>query len=336
MEHYEINFHYQNLFMTSKHLDFYTDSSLINPTKNTTSMGFAVIQSSSAAPYIEFAAHIKRWLSSYRAELAAILVALIISLMNSTIIIFTDNSNNFLWNIIMDIIDTNLLNINFVKIQAHSGNQYNNLIDKLAKDFNNLNTLPLNFNFDHISTIKYAPKWNSIFIETNLRKFITSISRNRGFKYFLSLYRNCKYIQDIDWITTFFSLNDEESITETSFYANDDVLSAYITPSKPLISTGLISQALLFVSDLSSHNVAAQNLESSISYNDNNEILEEEMLDQDQQPNQEYLPEPIIIPQQIEIALKAKYILGRSLPKKVEKIKTTFLKTLKQCLYVTE
>ncbi|RIA86228.1 hypothetical protein C1645_829611 [Glomus cerebriforme] len=126
---------------------------------------------------------------------------------------------------------------------------------------------------------------------------------------------------------------------------DDDVLSAYITPSNPLTSPSLNSQAPPFDLNLSSHDVAAQNSESSISYNDNNEIPEEEMLDQDQQPNQEYLPEPIIIPQQIEIALEAKYIPGRSPPKKVEKIKTTFStygnlnsvrrKALKQCLYVT-
>ncbi|RIA86230.1 hypothetical protein C1645_829613 [Glomus cerebriforme] len=125
--------HYQNLFESSTNLEFYTDGSLIDPAMNTMSMGFALIQSSSVGPYMEFAARIERWPSSYRAELAAILVALIISPMNSTITIFTDSkssidhffylqqqqlplsprnlfkedSNNYLWTIIMDIIEIN-------------------------------------------------------------------------------------------------------------------------------------------------------------------------------------------------------------------------------------
>ncbi|RIA91642.1 hypothetical protein C1645_821726 [Glomus cerebriforme] len=174
------------------------------------------------------------------------LVALIISPINSTVTIFTDSkssidhfsylqrqqlplsprntfkeaSNNILWNIIMDIVEFNSLKVNFVKIQAHSGIQYNETVDKLAKEFNNLNTLPLNFNIDQITTIKYVPKWNNIIIENNLRKFITSISRNRGFELFLNLFRNRKYVNDIDWIAIFFALNDEESTTETSFYAS--------------------------------------------------------------------------------------------------------------------
>ncbi|RIA98310.1 hypothetical protein C1645_812862 [Glomus cerebriforme] len=86
--------HYQNIFESSTNLEFYTDGSLIDPAMNTMSMGFALIQSSSAAPYIEFAARIERWPSSYRAELAAILVALIISPMNSTITIFTDSKSS--------------------------------------------------------------------------------------------------------------------------------------------------------------------------------------------------------------------------------------------------
>ncbi|RIA98313.1 hypothetical protein C1645_812866 [Glomus cerebriforme] len=146
--------HYQNIFESSTNLEFYTDGSLIDPAMNTMSMGFALIQSSSAAPYIEFAARIERWPSSYRAELAAILVALIISPMNSTITIFTDSkssidhffylqqqqlplsprnlfkedSNNYLWTIIMDIIEINSIIVKFFKIQSHSGNHYNDLI----------------------------------------------------------------------------------------------------------------------------------------------------------------------------------------------------------------
>jgi ribonuclease HI len=210
-------------------------------------MAFALLQTNSSSPFVQFKANIERWCSSNRAELAAILMALLISPSNSTINIFTDcksvidhystlishsvisprlifkgSTNNLLWSMIMDIVTINSLNVTFHKIKAHSGDYYNDFVDNLARTSHSYNNLSISFLPSHISTIRYFPLWNNIIIEPNLRHFITDISRDIGFEKFLQLRRNTNLVNlDVDWGTTFFILNNEEDATSTSFFASN-------------------------------------------------------------------------------------------------------------------
>ncbi|RIA86480.1 hypothetical protein C1645_829202 [Glomus cerebriforme] len=185
-------------------------------------MSLALIQIHINVPYFEFSARIEHWPSSCHVEIAVIFIALIISPKNSNVTIFTDkNSNNLLWNLVINVVMFSSLNVNFIKVQAHSNNHFNTKVDQLAKSVNHINTLPLTFNYNFLPGINYLPLWKNIPIESNLRKFITTVARNCGFEKFIGLYRNKKYSSDVDWQLTFFSLNYEENTIETLFFTSN-------------------------------------------------------------------------------------------------------------------
>src|SRR6266498_3896845 len=227
-------------------LDFYTDGSVIDIGSERCSMAFALIQTNINSPLIKFSATIEKWCSSVCAELAAVLVALLISPLQSSINIYTDcksvidhhnnlssssfnfstrnffkeSTNNLIWFMIKDIIYHKSITLFFHKVKSHSGDLNNELVDKLACSSHGYNSLSLNLNPLNFTSITYFPCWKNILIENNLRHFISDVSRNIGFEKFLQLRRNSKYVNlDIDWGTTFFILNDEESTTQTSFFA---------------------------------------------------------------------------------------------------------------------
>jgi hypothetical protein len=63
-----------------------------------------------------------------------------------------------------------------------------------------------------------VPKWNNIYIEQNLRKFISLTSKVKGFEKFFNLNRNEKYRNlDVDWTTTFQLLHTDIESTSTDF-----------------------------------------------------------------------------------------------------------------------
>src|SRR4051812_9510801 len=183
----------QTQLSNSSLLDFYTDGSVTDIGTEQASMAFALLQTNSSSPFVQFKANIEQWCSSNCAELAAILLALLISPSNSTINIFPDcksvidyyttlisrsfisprsifkgSTNNLLWSMIMDTITINSLNITFHKIKAHSGDYYNDLVDNLARTLHSYNSLSISFLPSNISTLRYFPLWNNIIIEPNL------------------------------------------------------------------------------------------------------------------------------------------------------------------------
>jgi hypothetical protein len=122
----------------------------------------------------------------------------------------------------MNLIFKKNISLTLNKVKAHSGNFNNELVDHMAKSAHSNNTLyPLVF-LPRFQQIIHFPCWKGQYIEMNLRKFITSISRNRGFEEFINLYRNRKYKDfSISWEATFYGISDEEDQSETSFYASN-------------------------------------------------------------------------------------------------------------------
>src|SRR6266498_769996 len=140
-------------------LDFYTDGSVIDIGSERCSMAFALIQTNINSPLIKFSATIEKWCSSVRTELAAVLVALLISPSHSSINIYTDcksvidhyntlssstfnfsirnffkeSTNNLIWFMIKNIIHHKSITLFFHKVKAHSGDLNNELVDKLAR-----------------------------------------------------------------------------------------------------------------------------------------------------------------------------------------------------------
>jgi hypothetical protein len=131
--------------------------------------------------------------------------------------LFKEN-NNLSWEIIREIININNLDLQLIKVKAHSDNVNNNMVDKLARDahYNNIPLLQLKSN--SLDLVNAYPLWNGIRIENGLRAFITKLSRVFGFERWINLNRNRKYqFIDIDWKATFNLLNDVNITYETNY-----------------------------------------------------------------------------------------------------------------------
>jgi hypothetical protein len=62
------------------------------------------------------------------------------------------------------------------------------------------------------------PRWNNVIIQHNLRKFISLLTKVKGFEEFFNLGRNTKYrALDTNWEFTFEALNADIISTETDF-----------------------------------------------------------------------------------------------------------------------
>uniref|UniRef100_U9UAV0 ribonuclease H n=2 Tax=Rhizophagus irregularis (strain DAOM 181602 / DAOM 197198 / MUCL 43194) TaxID=747089 RepID=U9UAV0_RHIID len=137
-------------------VEFYTDGSLKIDDDNPR-MGFGWIFTSDTSLNIKFSGATTQWPSSTRAEIMAVLTCLIVCPSNSSINIFTDSqcmidtftslsnykltpkrkqkiNNIILWQAIQQIIAELNLQVQFTKVKAHSGVEYNDIADRLAKN----------------------------------------------------------------------------------------------------------------------------------------------------------------------------------------------------------
>ena len=225
-------------------LEFYTDGSLKDSGRESVSISFAIIQTDPSAPYIEFSATVRKWPSAARAELSAMLFALLVSPQHSTITIHTDAqciinqfeilkketypfrprvvfklaTNSSLWNVFFEVLESQQISLSLLKVPAHSTNFNNNKVDLLAKQAHSTNIPTLTILPHYVSSIIYFPLWNNNLVEVKLRLFITQLSEERGFENWINLHRNTKYRrhEGIDWTATFFILNNNEKQNETS------------------------------------------------------------------------------------------------------------------------
>ena len=214
-----------NSFANSKQLEFYTDGSLSNLSSKNMSMGIGWIQTNNSAPNVEFFARITEWPSSTRAEIMAILSALITCPNSCDVTIFTDSQcsidtfkrvtspfitnrrlekigNRALWHSIKYVIDHLLLSVSLRKVKGHSDNFFNNRADLLAKQGGSSNILlKLNSNNTTFPST-FAIAWNSRIIERPIRSFTKDltlvISQLRLF--YLSAFEDIPCIKEqIDW-----------------------------------------------------------------------------------------------------------------------------------------
>src|SRR5215216_6805128 len=142
---------------TCKHLSFYTDGSLSASKTDQCKMGIGWICYTDLNSQLMFNASIEYWPSSTRAEIFAILSALIISPKHLTIQIYTDSqttihgfyshitqqsfsirtkektANYTLWYLIQHIMESSELQVYLHKVKAHNGDLSNDMADSLAK-----------------------------------------------------------------------------------------------------------------------------------------------------------------------------------------------------------
>src|SRR5215216_27861 len=159
-----------------------------------------------------FNASIEYWPSSTRAEIFAILSALIISPKHSTIQIYTDSqttihgfyshitqqsfsirtkeksANYTLWYLIQYIMESSELQVYLHKVKAHNGDLSNNIADSLAKAGRDLPSLSPSLVHTPRLSLIYA--FNNIPIESSIRQFFKNLSSASNFSVFLDLNRN--------------------------------------------------------------------------------------------------------------------------------------------------
>ena len=223
----------QRKFKESSKFEFFTDGSLIEVGSEYCSISSGFIQVGSNANYVEFSTTLEHWPSSAKGELMAIVCAIITVPNNSEIIIYTDSENTIkhfkkieqtkfklnprqffkqerngiAWNILCEIILTKKINIELIKVKAHSNNVYNDYVDNLCKQAHTKDQF-ITIKNTQLENIRIVPRWNNIRIDQNLRQFLTLLSRFRGFEQFYNLNRNGKYRKNnIHWETTFNVLN---------------------------------------------------------------------------------------------------------------------------------
>ncbi|POG67801.1 hypothetical protein GLOIN_2v1843361 [Rhizophagus irregularis DAOM 181602=DAOM 197198] len=193
---------------TYNNIEFYTDGSL-NRDDDFPKMGYGWIFTTNLSDNVKFSGSCKDWPSSSKAELMAILTALITCTPNSKVQIYTDSAscidtfnklnspkltarrfqklnNCTIWNTVKYIINTLKLNVSLIKVKAHSGNPLNDAADMLAKE-GSLSTDYLNIKIQHINTQSYHLTFNdTIIIDRNIRKTTKRITNFQNFQKHLS------------------------------------------------------------------------------------------------------------------------------------------------------
>ncbi|GBB97307.1 hypothetical protein RclHR1_02960020 [Rhizophagus clarus] len=192
---------------TERILDIYTDGSMqLGHIENTIShyaadvslltMGAGVFVDRTDSQPITISSRLKDWPSSTCAELVAIFLALLITPMTTNINLYTDSQcaldainnwkaqrtnlrlkqpNNLLLIKICMILNEKALNIHWHKVKGHTGIYGNDQAD-IAANIGLSSQNCFNNSIDFINhDLRFFPRFDSIPIENNLRKFITSL-----------------------------------------------------------------------------------------------------------------------------------------------------------------
>ena len=228
----------------NQYLEIYTDGSLISPLTPSCKMGIGWFVANINQQRVQFQASLKHFPSSTKAEIVAVLTALITCPPNSQVDLYLDSANTintftkviideslthkqilkitncWIWLNIKYIIDTLQLKIHLHKVKAHSNNKLNDLADTLAKQ--GTSCLELNINIQQNIAI-YLSLEDKI-LETPIHKFWKEYNNAKNFSHFLNLKRNEDYKQLtrdnlIDWkyILNTFNNNNEINTSSTSF-----------------------------------------------------------------------------------------------------------------------
>lgn len=92
------------------------------------------------------------------------------------------NDNNNIWIIIEDIIETkNLIDIQIIKVAAHTDNGIHNLLDReIKQQYNYIDALSPTDIVTTPNSYQLPILWRGHHIETNLRRFVRLLNRVQG------------------------------------------------------------------------------------------------------------------------------------------------------------
>jgi ribonuclease HI len=204
--------------------EYYTDGSLIDRGTEgeikETKMGAAWIQTEGPVPLSSFKCGVVDWPSSCRAEVTAILVALLATPKDSKVNIKTDSRNCIetfrslsridpkrtyrrwlkiknwsIWSNIMEVIKKKNINLSLKKVKAHSGVRFNEVADQLAKEANQLTAIK--WIFKGCKNIQTAIKWQGIIVEKAPREFIKEIVKTSNLCKWIEQKRNRRLLGEL-------------------------------------------------------------------------------------------------------------------------------------------
>jgi len=233
-----------------KDIDIYTDGSLLDLGKSSCKMGIGWFIANNNTQKQQFQASIERFPSSTKAEIIAVLTALLVCPKQSNVNIFLDSlstintftkifkdyrltharrlklPNCWEWVIIEQIITKLELNIVLHKIKGHSNNKQNDLADKLAKEGRSKPTLNINIQ----TIIPIGLFYKGYLLDKPICVFWKEYFNAKYFCKFLNLQRNIEtknltQNNQIDWkyCLNTFNRNIEEkqstSFTQSNFDA---------------------------------------------------------------------------------------------------------------------
>jgi len=220
-------------------LHFYTDGSVIQIGTSQCSMGigWALVQDNNIVH--TFQAQTKFWPCSFKAEITAILSALITAPRNCNVHIYTDsqsaiskyNNTNLtllklsfintpyhsLWYTLINFINSYNIQLTFHKVVAHQDNEFNNLADRLAR--NHFNLPYLIFNSQNIYNPNYTLQLDNYPVELPIRYSIRTICHAHIYALWSSQNHFQKWSQiltQINWKATWLYINNNQKITNYS------------------------------------------------------------------------------------------------------------------------
>ena len=179
-----------------KSYKFYTDGSLKKSNDEIImALGWVLVdQNDDSLVLEEFSAKNFGWPSSTKAEIVAVLSAILTVIPDSKVLIYTDSNNvvsqynqfkselsnrrklkivgHISWDTIILLVKKYRIDLKFIKVKAHNGIWANEEADKLAKK--GLLEEPIQFN-DRLITNKFIPMWYNMTIENNPRTFVKTL-----------------------------------------------------------------------------------------------------------------------------------------------------------------
>ncbi|CAB5192257.1 unnamed protein product [Rhizophagus irregularis] len=182
------------------HIQFYTDGSYYSDfSNNELPMGYGWTTSNIKGCNITYSGSLQFFPSSTKAEVMAILTALLVCPSGCDVFIHTDSqaaidafhksknlhsisprrfnkiNNNILWSAIHHIVKTLSLKVKLLKVKAHSGDYFNDTADGLAKA-GRLILTPTVIKHTHLSTQTLTLEWNDeIPLDKDVRKCVGTI-----------------------------------------------------------------------------------------------------------------------------------------------------------------
>nr|CAG8643063.1 12736_t:CDS:2 [Entrophospora candida] len=190
-----------NIYISNKeksNLSFYIDGSVFNIGSNDVLMGSGIVQIENNKVVNKYSAGVSLWPSSIHTEISAFLLALLVCPENAKINNYTDSQTTI----------NTYTYLTHNEMKTHSGNQWNEKADKLAKT--GTNKFPISIKFDNFSYQKYKLMWNNLPVDDRTRSFIKKTTDAFNYQNWKNLKRNKNFnneqYESIDWQSTFAAL----------------------------------------------------------------------------------------------------------------------------------